>query len=54
MARGKKVMKLEELEKLVRGVLPMADIDEDYEGQLIIYTNLKARANGDVVEFESK
>jgi hypothetical protein len=52
MARRKKVMTFEELEKLVKEALPMADIDEDYEGQLIIYTNLKARANGDVVTFD--
>lgn len=43
-------MTLEELGEKIREVIPTAEFAEDFDGQLVIYTNLVSDEDGNVVE----
>jgi len=43
-----------ELVRLISAILPDASFDEDLEGQLIIYTNLRETQDGNLAQFEAE
>jgi hypothetical protein len=45
-------MTFNEMIKVVLEIFPNASIEEDNNGQLVIYTNLRLTANDDVIEFD--
>lgn len=44
---------LDQLMQLLGQVLPGATVDEDLEGQLVIYTDRRVGDEGELVRFES-
>lgn len=46
-------MSVDDLMKKILAILPNATVDEDLEGQIVIYTNKKER-DGSLVEFDTK
>lgn len=44
-------MTLDELEDAIRTIIPSAQFEEDDDGQIIIYTDLEERPNGNLEEF---
>jgi hypothetical protein len=45
-------MTFNELMKRVLDIFPNAQIDEDMDGQIVIYTNLMLNENNETVSFE--
>lgn len=46
-------MTTDDLLRAILAILPNATIDEDLEGQIVIYTNKKEKNDGTLDEFES-
>lgn len=46
-------MTTDDLLRAILAILPNATIDEDLEGQIVIYTNKKENPDGTLDEFES-
>lgn len=51
MKKKKVDMSFEDLADAISSVLPNAEFDENEEGQIIIYTNLKETEDGKLVEY---
>jgi hypothetical protein len=46
-------MKTDDLLRAILAILPGASIDEDFEGQLVIYTDKKEDPDGNLIDFVS-
>lgn len=44
-------MKTDDLLRAILAILPGASIDEDFEGQLVIYTDKKEDPDGNLIDF---
>ncbi len=47
-------MTTDELLRQILAILPGASIDEDLEGQIVIYTDKKEDASGNLEDFETQ
>ena len=45
-------MKTDDLYRAILAILPNATIDEDLDGQLVIYTNKRETVTGDLQEYD--